>query len=1282
MDREQVKAIELQGIVRNQTKIGIQDGQCEDIMNLRFKDGSWRAAGKGKLVHSNGTSYEQMYVHTNVYHHLLGVNNGTLYWFANIDKDCVTFKALDTPMAITNVTGTVSIVQTGHLLTIIDEADEFEYVLFKTADDKYITVNAINFDKQGSRELFPFGQIHFNWSDGESIEQNMKGESGWNAWAETGASSYWWDLNDVRPYLGDDKITKLGGTIENCQNKMIEMYGKATDKNLFTDPFLVCAAIKLYDGSYIYASNPVLIFPHQKSYTSKRFTHKEPTNAETSTINWDTDELTAWLYNGDLSAIGYDEIDCDGVFSPCGGMYYQARFKNSNAIWAQWLTDVPIDLTSKKVGWTDFTDDKTTYYHARLGGRDVSTVFSNGIYNLLSLTKTSNSTPIWQQQSKSYWAFKVQGCNLCVSVNKNFLADNSDIFTSLCIFVTPQSSIYYRTTNKDDQGEHRLTVDNHRSEYDDGVVHHLSANLSYSPKRRTIDEIKYDLLNSKFYLLKEYDAQQLDVLINNPIVDLSSVADKGLLSNITEQTQLEIEGFFRDSYNAKVHYMYNGRLHIANYKKSLFHGYPIDTLQLNNHSLKYKKGEWFNNTLPNLISDYDDVIQYKRNKVSIGTSIYGDSTELYNSLHNNHWFLGATIQATLVTVDGESKVVKYIDATHIPLSPSKGDFQRYIEELDPIIFYPDYRATSIDIRIITVIYQGDYHHIVEWHCTLPLTPHPYLNIAYYATKNLSPITMSLPNIHYNGEDINYNGNLYKWMCYPSLASSDMITIMNEIFSIPQDIRSTEYYPNGLKVSKTNNPLYFPVENTYQVGSAEIIALMSNAVAIGTGQTGAAPLYVFCKDGVYALLVDEKGEMAYTNSRIIARDVCNNAKSVTPIDTGVVFTTDRGLMSIAGNEVQEIGQIAEGDVFDYSANSTTDKAKKIMHNAFTMKKLADLPKALLDNVDFLTFLKGSIINYNHNERELMVSNNEKDANGNRIYNYSFIMDRHGNWSRRDIAADEYVNNYPTSYRVQDNNFYKVDEEDSGRDTSDNSIYAMSQVVKLDSIGFKELHRVVARGYFETIEGKKVITSGNFYGQDTANAFIMVQRLYSKKDKINFFGREIKDIVGRKFELRIKNNYGSASGSVRFGLAIKTGDDETVYGKDILTEACRYGEENTKQFDFGVKGVISPYYNATSIYLYAYSGDDNTPVGSVSFDYSFSEVADPYLGLYLFGSYDGRKWALLGHREKQGKFTDIGSVVERTDCRFFRFVLAGQISKDSRLDYFEVSAGASKLNTKIR
>jgi hypothetical protein len=393
-----------------------------------------------------------------------------------------------------------------------------------------------------------------------------------------------------------------------------------------------------------------------------------------------------------------------------------------------------------------------------------------------------------------------------------------------------------------------------------------------------------------------------------------------------------------------------------------------------------------------------------------------------------------------------------------------------------------------------------------------LKPHPYLNIAYYIDNELRPIDIS----HWNGKDMHIND------------FEDQGT--NFDYKPSQEVNTAESFPNGIKVSLTNNPFTFPYETTYQIGSAEIVAIMSNAVAVGTGQTGAAPLYVFCKDGVYALMVDSSGEMAYTNARIIARDVCNIAKSVTPIDSGGVFTTDRGIMSIAGNEVVEIGSAAEGDVFDIT--DTHDKAKNIMFNAFIMEQLAGFPERLIGNTDFLTYLKGAIVNYNHNERELMLSNPD--------YDYTYIMDRNGQWSRRSYSAQEYVTNYPTSYRVDAaGSLLKVDTDD--HDT--NQVYLLSNAIKLGTIAFKQAYRLVVRGYFET---------------------------------------------------------------------------------------------------------------------------DN----------------DSALGIYVFSSSSGNKWKLVGGNEKSGKFSDIGCKVSHEDIRFLRVCIAGKLSRDTRIDYIEVSADGSALNGKLR
>lgn len=438
----------------------------------------------------------------------------------------------------------------------------------------------------------------------------------------------------------------------------------------------------------------------------------------------------------------------------------------------------------------------------------------------------------------------------------------------------------------------------------------------------------------------------------------------------------------------------------------------------------------------------------------------------------------------------------------------------------------------------------------------------------------------------------------------------------------------ESFPNGLKVSETNNPLYFPAKYTYQVGSAEIVALASNAIAVGTGQTGAAPLYVFCKDGIYALFVDSSGEMAYTNARVIARDVCNNAKSVTPIDAGVVFTTDRGLMMIAGEQVDEIGQPLEGDYEQITPN--TD----LIGKGYALQKLAGLPTDSVTSIPFLVYLKGAIINYNHNERELMVSNPN--------YNYTYVLDRDNNWTRRNFTADEYVQNYPTSYRLTFNDglLRQVDNESD----ADNGMFVLTRALKLDSIGFKELHRVVARGWFEVPHEEVVKLSGKQIGSSGAQVTLYRKNLDSP------LSRAKKGTV----YLTPKNYSPEVQSILRI-----TYTDGRVEDKDF-SDVSSF--ELTEEMSSIVYYILLP----GSGYLY--------------FDLKYE--VEQYLDLYIQGSYDARKWATLGVQRRKGKFTDIGALIERTDCRYFRFVLAGKLTKESRFDYFEVSSKRSQLGTKIR
>lgn len=1160
------KAIEIKGIVRNQTKIGVQDGQSEDLVNLRFKDGSWRVVDDGKHVYSLPEDYTQLYVHTNVYHHLLGVLNGKLWYFANIENDGETFTPLESPVEICDVQGDVTIVQNGHLLTIICAVDtdttplplkgdekEIKYAMFITGTKEYRVIKTDPNGEVTDRGLYPFGRVHLNLDCEYSEDMDF---SDTNEDAGIIFPNYALGiLNKDEDYglIVAPKQKDKDASTALWYASMLKAYDKAKEKNAFTKPFLAIIAVKLYDGTHCYASNPILLSPREALTFNDYYINE---NGVKKMIEHEQGKAI-YTRNG-YFPVPYQSDGKD--------FYTTGQFSA--------LHYIDVDNEFTKVNETPLFCSSASQYVREKDEDGVS---------------TGRST---------YLETHVYGSKLILTLqNLSHIINNPDVFSGLSIFITKEVDIFLQSGKYEDSEFYLYNKVSPKYDY----TRHL--NIAYRPKFRKYDEIIYDLINSPFYLLRDYSINELKSMSNtSTLVDLSAPEYEGLLKNITAQDKLKNESLDRRDFIPKVAYSYNQRLHIANYASNLFRGYPIDCFQLSNHNVKIEQGSYaVGGVLPNLNDGAD--VQYSREKIFF-IDANDQEAERYIELGKQIGAYFAFVKVTIETQHGESEVIRYI-APYDAHMFKNGDKANFVEDLSPLLTYPDARAKKMEIKIASLIDQGQS---VEWYGKVfELSPHPYLNLAYYIAPDLAPIQIS-----------EFDGG------YCLLNEYDDYGV-NEQFILPKESNSSESFPNGLKVSKVNNPFYFPNATTYQVGSAEIVALMSNAVAVGAGQTGAAPLYVFCKDGIYALLVDSSGELAYTNARIIARDVCNNAKSVTPIDSGVVFTTDRGLMEIAGNEVVEIGQIAEGDVFDITDNGNlpnyptiADKAKKIMFNAFTMQQLAEFPQSLVDNTDFLTYLKGAIINYNHNERELMVSNPEKK--------YTYVMDRNGNWSRRAFTAQEYVNNYPTSYRVDKaGNFYKVDADDN--DT--NKVYLLSNVIKLGTIAFKQAYRLVVRGYFETTA--------------YPSAFGYINEKLVRVEG-SFIDRMEK---GEELKMSYITKYGQS-------LWVNINDDSILSGGITI-----YDQLTNEDVTETIVSVDSGSY-------YTIQRTENNST----------------IGCYVFGSYDGRQWSLLGGNEKGGKFNDIGCKISHTDIKFIRFCIAGKLSHNSRIDFVEVEYDGSNLNTKLR
>ena len=74
--------------------------------------------------------------------------------------------------------------------------------------------------------------------------------------------------------------------------------------------------------------------------------------------------------------------------------------------------------------------------------------------------------------------------------------------------------------------------------------------------------------------------------------------------------------------------------------------------------------------------------------------------------------------------------------------------------------------------------------------------------------------------------------------------------------------------------------------------------------------------------------------------------------------------------------------------------------------------------------------------------------------------------------------------------------------------------------------------------------------------------------------------------------------------------------------------------------------------------------------------------PLAGLYLFGSYDCRRWALLGGREAPGTLRDTGCLAARADCRYFRVLFTSKLCGGSLIERVDISASSRLLARKMR
>lgn len=239
------------------------------------------------------------------------------------------------------------------------------------------------------------------------------------------------------------------------------------------------------------------------------------------------------------------------------------------------------------------------------------------------------------------------------------LSDWKDIIESIDIFMSPTAGF---------SDSSRITFDQRQN---------TGYNDKYIALINSINKTQFENLEalSNFYLVRSIE---LDATTTT---DLSIPQDSFILDNLVYKEELTDDSFSHNIVGAKVSYVYNNRLHLANLKTTIYGGYPVNLFSWGKYgSINGIDQLSYNGQFPDVVA-----------------------------VPSSRTFIAAV---TIRLNDGTQKV--YSQTCNIPNTFF----------LQPYISYPDSRATKIDFYL----YDNTKYKLL---CSFKLKEHSSLNLAYY-----------------------------------------------------------------------------------------------------------------------------------------------------------------------------------------------------------------------------------------------------------------------------------------------------------------------------------------------------------------------------------------------------------------------------------------------------------------------------------------------------------------------------------------------------------------------
>lgn len=274
--------IPFSGITRNTDDTISSDGECMELINARVKNGSISPVGKPILEKSFLSNRSPIYIHKNgIYEHLITYeNNCNLIYEANCSKED-SYVSVNTP--ICSISDITSIESIGNTLIILTSTS-IHYALFSNTEYLYL----------GEKPDFP--EINFQYFLSSSPKSSEE-------------ISYNTDPPIPLP-AGQDKVTldannttSINTSFRATINKLLN---SLNNEGLFVSPFVVRYALRLFNGSYIMHSPPILLFPQgysssiliteQNTLTGHLTGFKYKISAQPSTlgVQYDLTTLDKW----------------------------------------------------------------------------------------------------------------------------------------------------------------------------------------------------------------------------------------------------------------------------------------------------------------------------------------------------------------------------------------------------------------------------------------------------------------------------------------------------------------------------------------------------------------------------------------------------------------------------------------------------------------------------------------------------------------------------------------------------------------------------------------------------------------------------------------------------------------------------------------------------------------------------------------------------------------------------------------------------------------------------